>query len=83
MLKSFGLCALVLGVCGAPAAYADATLTYELSGPETNKTVKKFSLARFFARIDDPAEAERYLLFQAGKFFPLYAVDKANQTYTG
>jgi hypothetical protein len=62
--------------------YADATLTYELSGPNAEKTVKKFSLARFFVRIDDPAESERYLLFQAGKFFPLYAVDQANQTYT-
>lgn len=82
MPKKLGVCALVLGVCGAPVTYADATLTYELSGPETEKTVKQFSLARFFARIDGPAVAERYLIFQAGKFFPVYAVDKANQTYT-
>jgi hypothetical protein len=81
MPRRLALCALALAACGVSPIHADATLTYELSGPDAETTVKKFSLARFFARIDDSAEAERYLVFQAGKFFPLYAVDQANQTY--
>ena len=82
VLKRLGMLALALAGCGVSAVHADATLTYELSGPETGKTVKRFSIARFFVRIDDPAQTERYLLFQAGKFFPVYAVDTAGQTYT-
>ena len=82
LLKRLGMLALALAAWGVSAVHADATLTYELSGSESGKTVKRFSIARFFVRIDDPAEAERYLLFQAGKFFPVYAVDTAGQTYT-
>ena len=82
VLKRLGMLTLALAGCGVNAVHADATLTYELSGSESGKTVKRFSIARFFVRIDDPAEAERYLLFQAGKFFPVYAVDTAGQTYT-
>ena len=82
LLKRLGMLALALAAWGVSAVHADATLTYELSGSESGKTVKRFSIARFFVRIDDPAETERYLLFQAGKFFPVYAVDTAGQTYT-
>ena len=57
---------------------ADAALTYELSSAGDSKTVKQFSMARFFVRIDNPAEKDQYLLFQAGKFFPLFSVDQAN-----
>lgn len=62
-------------------AGADATLTYELTEADGSKAVKKFSTARFYVRIDDPADEERYLLFEAGKFFPLYEVDQAKSTY--
>jgi len=72
--------ALILSF-NAPAG-ADATLTYELTSAGDSKTVKQFSMARFFVRIDDPAEKDQYLLFQAGKFFPLFSVDQANNTYT-
>jgi hypothetical protein len=61
---------------------ADASLTYSLSDPEGNKAVKHFSVARFFARIDDPADSDNYLLYQAGKFFPLFSVDTSNETWT-
>lgn len=82
MLKRLSMFALVLFGCGVSAIQADATLTYEVSGSDDVKTVKKFSMARFFVRIDDPAEPEQYLLFQAGKFFPMYSVDEAKSTYT-
>jgi hypothetical protein len=80
--KSPSLCALALLACAAPPVHADATLTYELRGADNTTTVKKFSTARFFVRIDDPDDAERYLLFEAGKFFPLYEVDQAKGTYS-
>jgi hypothetical protein len=63
-------------------AGADAALTYELIGTDGIKTVKKFSTARFFVRVDDPEDEKHYLLYQAGKFFPLFSVDQANATYT-
>lgn len=62
-------------------AGADATLTYELSEADGSKVIKKFSTARFYVRIDNPADEKRYLLFEAGKFFPLYEVDQAESTY--
>jgi len=65
----------------APAG-ADATLKYELTEADGSKTEKNFSAARFFVRIDDPADKERYLLYQAGKFFPLFSVDQAKSNYT-
>lgn len=64
------------------AAGADATLTYELTEADGSKTEKKFSTARFFVRIADSADEKRYLLFEAGKFFPLYAVDQEKGSYT-
>jgi len=82
-LKKLGLTAVALAACSLSMAHADATLTYELSGADGGKTVKKFSTARFFIRIDDPADKDQYLLFQAGKFFPLFSVDQANTNYTG
>jgi len=66
----------------AASVNADSTLTYELTGPDAGKTVKKFSISRFFVRIDDPADDKRYMIFQAGKFFPLFSVDTATSTYT-
>jgi hypothetical protein len=81
-LKKLGLTAVALAACVTPIAHADATLTYELTGTDGSKTVKKFSTTRFHIRIEDPAAADQYLLFEAGKFFPLYAVDTTAKTYT-
>lgn len=81
LLKRLGVLALGLAGCGASMTQADATLTYELTGSDANKSVKQFSIARFFVRIDDPAEAKRFMLFQAGRFFPVYAVDEAESNY--
>jgi hypothetical protein len=72
------ICAALL----ASGAQADATLTYELSSPDGEKTVKTFSVSRFFARVEDSTDPDSFLLFQAGKFFPLYRVDVAAKTYT-
>ena len=79
--------ALALTIAGfistfATLAGADATLTYELTEADGSKAGKKFSTARFYVRIDDAADEKNYLLFEAGKFFPLYTVDQANSTYT-
>jgi len=82
MLKRLSIFALVLAGCAVSVTQADATFTYELSGSDDKKTVKQFSIARFFVRIDDPADKERYLLYQAGKFFPLFSVDQAKSNYT-
>lgn len=71
-----------LAGCCVSAAYGDATLVYELAGPDSPKAEKTFSVARFWVRVDDPAEKDQYLLFQAGKFFPMYRVAPTAQTYT-
>jgi len=81
-LNKLSVCVMTLAACGVSAVHADATLTYELTEADGNKTVKQFSTARFFVRIDDPADTNQYLLFQAGKFFPLYSVDSAKKSYT-
>jgi hypothetical protein len=82
VIKKLSLSAMVLAACGVSSVHADAALTYELTGDGNSKTVKQFSMARFFIRIDDPADKDQYLLFQAGKFFPLFSVDQAKETYT-
>lgn len=81
-LKRLGMSAVALAACGISMVHADATLKYELTGADGSKVVKQFSIARFFVRIDDPADKDRYLLYQAGKFFPLFSVDQANSNYT-
>lgn len=81
-LRTMGICALALAACSTSIARADATLTYELTDADGSKTVKKFSTARFYVRIEDPTTPDQYLLFEAGKFFPLYAVDTTAKTYT-
>lgn len=82
LVKRLSVLALALAACGTSLSHADAQLTYQLTGADGRKEVKQFSIARFFVRIDDPAHADRYLLFQAGKFFPLYAVDTGRGTYS-
>lgn len=62
-------------------AFADATFTFDLSEPDGRKTVKNIAIWGFWARVDDPSEAQRFVLYQAGKFFPMYSVDEAQQTY--
>jgi hypothetical protein len=81
-LKRFSIASLALAACSVSPSYADAMLTYELTEADGAKAVKQFGVARFYARIDDPADQDRYLLYQAGKFFPLFAVDKAAGQYT-
>ncbi len=80
--KSETFFALLVAGCSASLAHADATFSYELIASDTEKMVKNFSVARFFVRIDDPARADHFHLFQAGKFFPMYAVDQAENQYT-
>ena len=41
---------------GASLAQADATFSYELSGSDDKKTLKQFSIAQFFVRVDDPGK---------------------------
>lgn len=64
------------------SAHADVTLVYELDGPEMEARTKTIAISRFFARIDDSKETDSFLLFQAGKFFPLFQVNKSAGTYT-
>ena len=66
----------------AGQARADATLTYELTGPDGGRSTKTFALSSFFVRVVDTAEEDTWLLYQAGKFFPLYEVDPSARTYT-
>ncbi|MGB5678989.1 MAG: hypothetical protein WBN36_14495, partial [Gammaproteobacteria bacterium] len=80
-LKKLGLCAVALAACSLSMAHADATLTYELSGADGGKTVKKFSISNFYNRIDDSIEKDRYLLYQAGRFHPVYSVNTAESSY--
>ena len=61
---------------------ADLRLTYSLSGPESESLVKHFSVRHFFVRVEDGVDSSSYLLYQAGKFFPLYSVDSSDETYT-
>lgn len=72
---------VITGLFSLPAL-ADVTLTLELDGPDMEAQTKKLSVARFFVRIDDPAEPDSYLIYQTGKFFPLYRADKSKETYT-
>lgn len=81
MLKKLSIFALLLSGCGASLTQADATFSYGLSGSDDKKTVKQFFIARFFVRVDDPSEEKHFLLFQAGRFFPVYTVDEAESTY--
>ena len=73
---------MIQAACWVPQAMADASLTYSLSGTDDDKAVKHFSVARFFARIEDPADSDNYLVFQAGRFFPLFSVDTSKETWT-
>lgn len=73
---------LVLWALGTSVAHADATLVYQLTESGAEPVEKRLSISHFFVRVDDPSEKDRYLLFQAGKFFPLYRVDESQRTYT-
>ena len=73
--------ALAIFALGASAAHADATLEYTLNDGGSGTTSKKISIARFFSRVDSSDKPDEYLLFQAGKFFPLYHVNAADKTY--
>jgi hypothetical protein len=77
---------LVSGLAAALGAWtslagADATLVYQRSGGSSPAVQKTLSVARFFVRVDSSDAPDEYLLYQAGKFFPLFRVDTAKQTY--
>jgi hypothetical protein len=74
------LCA-ALGA-GISVAYGDATLVYDVSGNDPDGASKTLSVSRFFVRVASSDQPQGYLLFQAGKFFPLFRVDEQSQTYT-
>ena len=81
MRNTIKILVALTGMCALPTL-ADVSLTYELNGPEMEPQTKTLSIARFFARIDDPKTPDEFLIYQAGKFFPLFRVDKASATYT-
>jgi hypothetical protein len=81
MKRFLGCCLAALWASG-PLAHADATLVYQLDDASDGKVEKTLSVSRFFVRIDSSDEEGRYLLFQAGKFFPLYSVNEKEETYT-
>ena len=73
---------LVSGLAAALGAWAslagaDATLVYQLSGGSSPPVQKTLSVARFFVRVDSSDAPDEYLLYQAGKFFPLFSVNTA------
>lgn len=73
------ICSLALCV-----ARADVTLEYALTDSRAGAVNKKMkiSVSRFFARVDSSDRPDEFLLFQAGKFFPLYRVNTVRGTYT-
>ena len=75
---------LALAVLGATSSVvqADATLVYGLKETMSEAVDQTFSISRFFARVDASGQEGKYLLFQAGKFFPLYSVDTKEGRYT-
>ena len=81
-MKRFLGCCMAALWAAAPLAYADATLVYEMDSGSDGKVEKTLSVSRFFVRVDSSDEEGRYLLFQAGKFFPLFSVNEAEETYT-
>lgn len=81
MMKTLTPVLLILAASTGHAR-ADATLTFELTGPDGGRTTKTLAVARYFARIEDTANKDSFLLYQAGKFFPLYEVSPADKAYT-
>ncbi len=67
---------------GVPVVHADARLVYDVTTEVGEDAAKTLSVARFFVRVESSDQAGEYLLFQAGKFFPLFRVDVQNRTYT-
>ena len=62
-------------------ARADATLVYELTDPASRTSEKTFAISHFFVRAESSDQTDHYLLFQAGKFFPVYRVNAAEASY--
>jgi hypothetical protein len=72
----------LLTVLSTTQAAADATLVFAFTEPDGTQLEKTLSITGFWTRVDDPREEEQFLLYQAGKFFPLYRVDTSKKTYT-
>jgi hypothetical protein len=81
-MKFASFTVLAVLASGTSAALADATLTYALTDADAGTVGKQIAIARFFARVDSSDRPGEYLLFQAGKFFPLYRVSTEESTYT-
>jgi hypothetical protein len=71
----------ILAAFFAASVHAEVTLTFELSGPGDEKSTRNLCIAGFFVRVDDPAQPDIYHLDHAGKFFPLYLVDRSKRTH--
>jgi hypothetical protein len=80
MHKRLALSLALIIVPSAPV-HADAALVYELNQAGAVAAQKTFSISDFFVRVDSAEEPDSYLLFQAGKFFPLYRVNQEDGTY--
>ena len=76
------IAALAALMAASLPALSDATLVFELDGANGTPLEMTVSIARFFARVDSSDDQDRFLLFQAGKFFPLYSVNPKGGTYT-
>ena len=76
-MKSIGIAAFTAAALGAGSACADATLVYRSTGLDAGVVETTLSVSRFFVRVDASDRENEYLLFQAGKYFPLYRVDTA------
>ena len=82
IFRNITILLIIQFACWIPPAMADLRLTYSLSGPESESLVKHFSVRHFFVRVEDGVDSSSYLLYQAGKFFPLYSVDSSDETWT-
>lgn len=72
---------LLAGIFLSNPVWSDATLIYELQGPENNKKQVKISISGEGVRINEYKVENSALIFQAGHLFPLYAVNHDEKTY--
>ena len=82
MLQWIRIIALALGAWLTTPVLADASFSYKLTEADNTSTEKTISIAGLFARIEQTGDTGSYLLYQAGKFFPLYRVDPTAGTYS-
>lgn len=61
--------------------WADATLNYELQGPNGEKKDIQISIIGEMVRIDGISAEDSILLFQAGHLFPLFQMNHSERNY--